>query len=588
MMQTGHFDGPDGQSCFRVYAPERHSVRVVLPDIDQVVALAQDGLGYWSGARGRLEDGTRYWIEVDGARWPDVASRWQPDGVHAASAVVRPRRASTPNWRGVRLEDAVIYELHIGTFTPGGTLRAAVARLAYLAGLGITVIELLPIAAFPGRWNWGYDGTYPYALHAGYGTYDDLASLIETAHGLGMAVILDVVHNHFGPEGNYAANFAPYTKSAETPWGAAINFSRELNHGVREFFLCNVRYWLAEIGFDGLRMDAVSMIYDDMPQHILRAMTDLARTIAEAEGREILMVAEHLRNNRHVTADPGFAFDTQWNDDLTHAIFAYLTGERRGHYANFGSFDDIVKVFEQAFVLDGSRFDHYYRCLTGTDGRSTLATKHVVYIQNHDQIGNRPYGDRMITTYGKDRALLALTAALASPYVPMFYMGDEYGETAPFLFFEDFSDPVVIEGVRKGRREEYDFGQAAPPDPHAQSSFEASKLQWDLSEASAGAGILAYFRAIVALKRSGALGPRDRAAVRVESDRARHVLRLETPQTLTILNFSAESQEVAPLSGWELHLATVPLESSGTLPAYGASVYCKAAPTIFEVQDSSP
>ena len=218
----------------------------------------------------------------------------------------------------------MIYELHLGTFTAGGTLATAMQELPHLASLGITVLELLPIAAFPGRWNWGYDGTYPYALHAGYGSYEDLAVFIEAAHALGMAVLLDVVHNHFGPEGNYSAQFAPYTKSAETPWGAAINFNREYNHGVRAFFLENVRYWLQDIGFDGLRMDAVSMIYDDMPRHVLREMTDLAREIGREEGRDILMVAEHLRNNRYVTADPGFAFDTQWNDDLTHAVFAPL------------------------------------------------------------------------------------------------------------------------------------------------------------------------------------------------------------------------------------------------------------------------
>ena len=587
MMKTGHFDGADGQSNFRVFAPERRSVRVLLPDLDLAIDLQPEGLGYWSGSRSRLADGSRYWIEVDGERWPDVASRLQPDGVHGASAVARPRRAVSANWRGVRLEDAVIYELHLGTFTAQGTLIAAMAELQHLATLGITVIELLPIAAFPGKWNWGYDGTYPYALHAGYGSYEELAAFIDAAHASGMAVLLDVVHNHFGPEGNYAANFAPYTKSAETPWGAAINFSREFNHGVREYFLGNVRYWLEEVGFDGLRMDAVSMIYDDMPRHILRQMTDLAREIGLAQQREILMVAEHLRNNRHVTADPGYAFDTQWNDDLTHAVFAHLTGERRGHYENFGSFDDIVTVFERAYVLDGTRFDHYYRCLTGTDGSATRATEHVVYIQNHDQIGNRPYGDRMITTYGKDRALLALTAALASPYVPMFYMGDEYGETAPFMFFEDFSDPAVIEGVRAGRRKEYDFGQSVPPDPHAQSSFEGSKLQWRLRDGKEGAAILAYFRAIVALKRSGALGPRDRAAVAVQSDRAQQVLQLRTPQTLTLLNFSAEDRQVEVDPGWALYLASVPMAHPDRLPAYGAVVYRRDAGDA-ALQDSSP
>jgi maltooligosyltrehalose trehalohydrolase len=483
----------------------------------------------------------------------------------------------------VRLEDAVLYELHLGTFTPEGTLAAATGRLGALAELGVNAVELLPIAAFPGRWNWGYDGVYPFALHAGYGTYAELAAFIEAAHARGIAVLLDVVYNHFGPEGNYSAQFGPYTKSAETPWGAAINFNREFNYGVREFFLENTRYWLQDIGFDGLRMDAVSMIFDDMPVHILREMTDLARAIAAAEGRELMIIAEHLRNNRYVTAESGYAFDSQWNDDLTHAVFAHLTGERQMHYANFGPFEDVVTAFERGYVLDGTRFDHYRKFLLGSDGRPTRATEHLVYIQNHDQVGNRPFGDRMVETHGRQRALLALTAMFASPFVPMLFMGDEYGETTPFLFFEDFSDADVIEGVRKGRRADFDFGSAEPPDPHAQKTFEACKLRWERRESPAGAAMLAYVRALIALKRKGLLGPRDRNLVRVAADRENQVIRLETDQTLTVMNFSPLAQPPGELTGWRLALTWAPLDAAGRLTAYGAAVFARPESSITDL-----
>src|SRR5499427_1554184 len=360
MARFGHFHDEEGRSAFRLFAPGKQNVAVQLTETDRVLPLEPDALGYWHGTFDRLAEGTRYLIELDGRRVPDIASRRQPDGVHGASMVASSQKASSPGWRGVRIEDAIIYELHLGTFTPEGTLAAACGRLAHLAELGITVIELMPIAAFPGRRNWGYDGTYLFALHADYGDYADLKAFIERAHALGMAVLLDVVYNHFGPEGNYAGAYGPYTKAASTPWGAAINFDSEYNHGVREFFLENARYWLQDVGFDGFRMDAVQMIFDLMPAHILREITDLARGIGAAEAREVLMIAEHLRNNNLVTAGRGFNYHSQWSDDANHALFARLTGETWRHYQNFGSFDDVVKALDDGFVLDGTRLCKYH------------------------------------------------------------------------------------------------------------------------------------------------------------------------------------------------------------------------------------
>ena len=575
MPAIGHHTTADGRSAFRVFAPLKTHLSVLLVEPPARIPLRADALGYWQGDTERLPPGTLYWLEVDGQRFPDPASHYQPQGVHGPSMVVDAMPAHSPGWTGVKMEDAILYELHLGTFTPEGTLAAAQHKLPYLRDLGITAIELLPLAAFAGERNWGYDGVCLFALHAAYGHYADLKAFIEAAHAHGMAVILDVVYNHFGPEGNYTGALAPYTKSAATPWGAAINFDGEYNHGVREFFLENTRYWLEDVGFDGFRMDAVSLIFDLMPVHILRECTDLARRIGQAQGREVLMVAEHLRNNRFVTSEQGFGYHAQWNDDLNHAVFAHLTGETHRHYANFGSFADVAKALRDGFVLDGTRFDAVYKYFMGTDAASTQGHEHVVHIQNHDQVGNRLRGDRMLPTHGRAKALLGATAMLASPFVPMLFMGEEYGETAPFLFFEDFSDQPLIDGVRAGRKADFAFDGAdgvEPPDPHARSSFEASKLQWALLDAPEHQAILALYRQLIALKRSGQLGPRQRDQVQLATDPATQSITLTTPHTLTVLNFSARPLAYTPPAGWRPLLATVEAAADGQLPAYAAWV----------------
>jgi maltooligosyltrehalose trehalohydrolase len=582
MADVGHYIDDLGRSAFRVFAPGKHGVAVVLQDGGRTVPLLGDELGWWSGATARLPHGTLYWLEVDGRRLPDPASRRQPQGVHGASMVVDVQPARSPGWRGVKMEDAIVYELHIGTFTDAGTIAAATQKLPHLRELGINVIELLPLAAFPGERNWGYDGTFLFALHHTYGDYADLKAFIEAARTMGMAVLLDVVYNHFGPEGNYTGAFAPYTKAAATPWGAAINFDGEYNHGVRKFFLENTRWWLEEVGFDGFRMDAVSLIFDNMPVHILREFTDLARAIGERQGREVLMIAEHLRNNKYVTSRDGFGYHSQWNDDPNHALFAFLTGETGRHYVNFGSFDDVVKALRSGFVLDGTRLDRHYRYLLGTDGSGTHGSEHVVHIQNHDQVGNRLLGDRMITTYGRDKALLAVTAVMASPFVPMLFMGEEYGETAPFLFFEDFSEQVIIDGAREGRKADFAFGGVEPPDPHARATFEASKLRWQALDGSAGEparAILAYYRRLITLKRSGALGPRRLADVQVSGDPATRVVTLAAAQTLTLLNFSDRAEACAVDAGtWALALdSSRPDVEGARLAAVGDGLSALAA-----------
>jgi maltooligosyltrehalose trehalohydrolase len=557
----------------RVFAPRKVSVSLELTETGTSHPLIPNSLGWWTAEVPRLAEGVLYKLKVDGKSWPDPASRYQPQGVHGPSMVTSPRPLTPSGWKGVKVEDAIIYELHVGTFTPEGTLRAAVGKLPHLARLGITVIELLPLAAFPGERNWGYDGVAQFALHSSYGTYDDLKLFLESAHALSMAVILDVVYNHLGPEGNYTGLFAPYLKKADTPWGEAVNFDEGWNHGIREFFLANTRYWLQEAGFDGFRMDAVSLIIDLMPRHILREITDLARKIGYQEGREVLMIAEHLRNNKYVTSAEGFGFHSQWNDDLNHAVFAFLTGETGRHYQNFGSFDDVVKALTSGFVLDGTRLDKHYHYLLGTDGNTTLPAEHVVHLQNHDQVGNRAQGDRMLATYGRAKTLLGTTAYLASPFVPMLFMGEEYGETAPFLFFEDFGDQALIDGVRDGRKLAFSSQGGVPNDPHDRVSFERSKLRWELLSSPESQEILFYYQTLIALKRSGKLGPRQAGQVQVTGDPDSGLITLTSPHTMTLLNFSGTPLTFVPPKGLSLLAASVPQPSPASVAAWGALVF---------------
>ena len=577
MVALGHYYNEQGQSEFRVFAPECRDMALRLEATQQTLPMERQANGYWTLTQPRLALGTRYRFVVDGTAYPDPASRWQPDGVHGASAICEPSKVQSPGWRGVTIEDAIIYELHLGTFTPEGTLAAAQAKLPHLQALGITVIELLPLAAFPGERNWGYDGTYLFALHNAYGNYADLRAFIEAAHALGMAVILDVVYNHFGPEGNYSWAYAPYTKQADTPWGAAINFDGGHSEGIRAFYLANTRYWLEEIGFDGFRMDAVSLIFDASPRHILREITDLARTIAANEGREVLMIAEHLRNETEVTAADGYAYHSQWNDDLNHALFAFLTGEKGRHYDSFGSFDDIVKALRDSFVLDGTRMHTFYNRLFGTDGRDTAAVEHVVHTQNHDQIGNRPQGDRMIATYGRDKALLATITMLASPYVPMLFMGEEYGETAPFLFFEEFADANLIQAVRDGRRREFAYQDGAEPrDAHDRAAFTDSKLQWSRLASDEGQTLFRFYQELIALKRAGKLGPRDKQQIGIAGDEKTGLICLQTNESLTLLNFANQTQQVPVAAEWVLALSSNLPGVGGLLPPYSAHIYLHA------------
>ncbi|MDY5779294.1 MAG: malto-oligosyltrehalose trehalohydrolase [Succinivibrionaceae bacterium] len=544
MAKIGYFKDQDGNGHYRIFAPFCDSLTIELDKTHEKIELQKDSNGYFDSKIKTLPNGTLYWLIKNNKDYlPDPTSKYQPFDVHSASQITEIEKVNNQNWKGIDYKDAIIYELHIGTFTKEGNLKAAKERLSYIRTLGINVIELMPICAFPGDRNWGYDGTYMFALNSSYGNYKDLKDFIEEAHKFGIAVILDVVYNHFGPEGNYSSMLAPFAKSADTPWGAAINFDEEYSEGIREFYLENVKYWIQDVGFDGFRMDAIALIFDKSPKHILTEINELAKTIENNEHRKIIMIGEHLRNESYVTSNDGYKFDSQWVDDLNYAIYSYLTKENFRHYKDFGSIDDITKALNSGFVYDGTKLNSVYQNYMGEDGSKIEPSKMVVHIQNHDQVGNRPNGDRMIATYGIDKALLAISIVFASPYIPMIFMGEEYGDVNPFLFFESFKDPYLIEAVRNGRKREFSFDENfKPKEPHEVETFIESKLNFDLLTNRENKFIFEYYQNLIALKKQKIIGNSDRNKIDIKFNKG--LLTIENQKSIVVCNMTETTLEI--------------------------------------------
>jgi maltooligosyltrehalose trehalohydrolase len=422
--------------------------------------------------------------------------------------VLRPERFAWADegWRGVAREDLVLYELHVGTFTPEGTFEAVIPRLPALKELGVTAVEIMPVAQFPGRRNWGYDGVHPYAVQNSYGGPHGLQKLVDACHAAGLALILDVVYNHLGPEGNYLQEFGPYfTDRHHTPWGRAVNYDGPDSGPVRDFVLDNVRLWFEAYRVDGLRLDATHAMHDAGPVHTLRRIKEAADEAAATLGRSALVIAEDLRNDVRVVrpvGQEGHGHDAQWNDDFHHAAHAYLTGERGGYYQDFGPARDLPRVLERTFVLDGG-FCRYRGRPFGAPAGDVPGDRFVVYLQNHDQVGNRARGDRLTTLLGGPaRQRLAASLLLLSPHLPLLFMGEEYGEERPFQFFCSFLNPRLAEAVRKGRRRDYAaFMHGDVPDPQDEATFAASQLSWSWPEGTARAGLRRLYQDLLTARR---------------------------------------------------------------------------------------
>jgi malto-oligosyltrehalose trehalohydrolase len=504
---------------FRLWAPDARQVSLILggPHRNSEIALDGDSYGWHETVVADAVAGTLYRFRIDrDLAVPDPASRFQPQDAHGPSEVIDPRdfRWTCVGWRGRPWEEAVIYELHVGTFTPQGTFRAMREKLGYLADLGVTAIEIMPVADFPGRRDWGYDGVALFAPDSSYGRPEDLKSFVDTAHQNGLMVLLDVVYNHFGPEGNYLHTYARrfFNDERHTPWGAAINFDADGSHVVRRFFVENALYWINEFAVDGLRFDAVHAIEDRSERNILEQIAEAVRESLPAD-RFVHLVLENDKNEARylARADEGRSrhYVAQWNDDIHHALHVLLTGEKRGYYADYA--DDparhLARCLSEGFAYQNDPSAYRAGEQRGEVSKHLPPTAFVSFLQNHDQIGNRAFGERIASIAPAEAVRAGLALLLLAPSPPLLFMGEEWGSTQPFLFFCDLGDGLR-EAVREGRRKEFaSFAEFADPrareripDPTAASSFDASKLDWEAPRRSPHREMWAETRRLLALR----------------------------------------------------------------------------------------
>jgi maltooligosyltrehalose trehalohydrolase len=473
-----------------------------------VAALDQGERGYHHGVLEGVEPGSLYLFRLDGGRErPDPASRSQPQGVHGPSEVADPQFAwQDASWVGPRLQDYVLYELHVGTFTREGTFDAILPHLSDLKDLGVTALELMPVAQFPGSRNWGYDGAYPFAVQDSYGGPVGLKRLVDACHRAGLAVVLDVVYNHLGPEGSYAGEFGPYfSERYRGPWGAAINFDGPGSDEVRRFFIENALAWVTDYHVDALRLDALHAILDFSAEPFLAELAAAVHEEGKRLGRRVYLIAESDLNDPKLVRPPesgGYGLDAQWNDDFHHALHALLTGERTGYYGDFGTVAHLARAFTDGYVYAG-QYSAYRRRRHGAPARALPAHAFVIFAQNHDQVGNRMRGERLGQLVPFEALKLAAAVVLLSPYLPLLFMGEEYGETAPFPYFVSHSDPALNEAVRRGRREEFTAFRWAgePPDPQDEATFLQAKLDHTLRSRDPHRTLRAFTRELLRLRR---------------------------------------------------------------------------------------
>jgi len=509
----------DGGVRFRLWAPSAHRVSLCLGDAE--LPMPAEAGGWFALGVPGAGAGSRYRFRIDGdLRVPDPASRSNPDDVHGASEVIDPGAFAWEDggWRGRAWEEAVIYELHVGTFTPEGSFAGVAAHLDYLADLGVTAIELMPVADFPGRFNWGYDGVLPFAPDSRYGRPDDLKRLVQAAHARGLMVLLDVVYNHFGPEGNYLHAYAApfFDAGRHTPWGAAIDFDAPDSRTARDFFIHNALYWLEEYHLDGLRLDAVHAIEDRSTPDIVAEVADAVRR-GPGRVREIHLVLENDRNqSRYLARGASGAplrATAQWNDDVHHALHVLLTGERDGYYADYAGSDDdgdtlrhLGRALAEGFAFQGEASPYRHGAHRGEPSRHLPPAAFVAFLQNHDQVGNRAFGERLCRLAQPQAVAAATAIVLLAPSPPLLFMGEEFAATQPFTYFCDFA-PELAAAVSAGRRREFArfplFASLADelPEPGAESTFAACVLHWASVEASHHAAWLAFTQALLALRR---------------------------------------------------------------------------------------
>ncbi|MDB5249511.1 MAG: malto-oligosyltrehalose trehalohydrolase [Segetibacter sp.] len=548
----------DGKAEVAIWAPLAEKVAISLPENKRSVQLVKDEFGYWKTVTDQIKKNDLYKIALEGDNeFPDPTSLSQPQGVHGPSKAIdlNEFQWSDDNWNNIPLEEYLLYELHTGTFTPDGTFAALEKKLDYLKDLGVNAIEIMPVAQFPGARNWGYDGVFPFAVQDSYGGPEGLKHLVQVCHEKGLAVILDVVYNHMGPEGNYLGAIGPYfTDKYNTPWGNAINFDDEWCDGVRKYFVENVLMWFRDFHIDALRMDAVHAIKDFSPTHILREIKQNVNKLMAVTGRKHYLIVElDLNDNRFINPleEQGFGMDAQWVDEFHHALRVTGGEERSGYYSDFDGLAHLAKSYKDAYVFDGIYSNHRKKTF-GIKAENNPGKQFIVFSQNHDQVGNRMLGERTSTLVSYEMQKLMAGAVMASPYLPMLFMGEEYSEPNPFLYFVSHTDPELAEAVRKGRKAEFAafHSQGEAPDPVSEQTFEESKLQWELQEQEPHRNMLQYYKELISLrKQQPALKNLNRNQLIVEENQENQTLLLrrwhEGEHVLCLMNFSKKQQQLA-------------------------------------------
>ncbi len=500
----------DNRCSFMVWAKNASAVDLrLLGESERIVPLENIGDRYFFAEVEHVGPGTLYFYRLNHAtERPDPASRFQPEGVHGPSQVVDWSFTwNDEQWFGLPLHKYLIYELHVGAYTEEGTFDAIIPHLAELIDLGVTAIELMPVAQFPGERNWGYDGAYPFAVQNSYGGPAGLKRLVGACHQQGLAVILDVVYNHLGPEGNYLADFGPYfTARYKTPWGLALNLDGAGSDHVRRFFLDNAQYWITEFHIDALRLDAADQILDHSPTHFLAELSMEVHELRKELNRQVFLFPESAANDvRYIKSRElgGYNLDAQWNDEFHHALRALLTDERTGYYRDYGEFRQLVKAYTEGYVYSG-QYSKYRERRHGSSTRDIPAERFVVFSQNHDQVGNRVLGRRLTELVSFEKLKLAAGAVLLSPFIPLLFMGEEYGEEARFQYFISHSDSELIEAVRKGRREEFAAFEwkVEPPDAQDEATFRRAKLNHQLRDDGCHRTLREFYRELIGLRKA--------------------------------------------------------------------------------------
>ncbi|GAA4469633.1 malto-oligosyltrehalose trehalohydrolase [Nemorincola caseinilytica] len=538
----------DENAFVRVWAPMAGKVSLMIGR-ETVHDLEKDEFGYWTGEVA-AQPGIKYRFMVDDKLLPDPASLSQPEGVHGPSQVFDTTAFTwaDDNWVNPALDKYVFYELHTGVFTPEGTLSAIESKLDHLCELGITAVELMPVAQFPGERNWGYDGVFPFAVQDSYGGPEQLQQLVNKCHEKGLAVVLDVVYNHLGPEGNCLPSYGPYfTDRYKTPWGDAINFDDAWCDGVRDYFIENALMWFRDFHIDALRFDAVHAIKDLSAKHILREIREYTDELMKYTGRTHYLIVECVLNDTRFVEDTrrgGYGMDAQWNDEFHHALRVCAGNERNGYYSDISGIRDLAKAYTNAYVYDGI-FSRYRRKTFGSDASGVPGNRFIVFSQNHDQVGNRMLGERTGMLVPFEMQKLLAGAVMVAPYLPLLFMGEEWGCTTPFQYFIHHGDKELINAVREGRRKEFEhfFSEENCPDPQAEETFMACKVPWEELQQPQHALLMRYYRMLLSVRmNTPALYVLNRDNVNVVVDERTQTLMLhrwhDMQHVICVMNFS--------------------------------------------------